>query len=337
MASPADPAPKLTVAFANARLSLDDAERLAATFRPSWELDDAPFTGSGDLSSSEVQALQGGGTHADVRASQDHASNGACAPTAALAAAQEVEKSVIIDRGVAARDPALREAGPKTTMIGMPAAAPSPEPQPPVASQAPPRPDPKSAPITGRPAAPAFNVSPPAPARAAVDVPKRSMVALFVGVAAAAAIVVGGGVWLATSSGSGDKLAPAPTVDKALEDKLAAVPPPPPPAATATAEPTASAATATAGAAPSAAETASATSTQAAGTTVATSATAATASPSPPPVPAPPAPPPTQATPEPTHAVAAAPRPYGGGAPVRPAPAPAPHKPAQTIIRDVPF
>jgi len=43
-------------------------ERLATAFRASWELDDAPFTGAGSLSPADVRALQGGGTHAEVRA-----------------------------------------------------------------------------------------------------------------------------------------------------------------------------------------------------------------------------------------------------------------------------
>jgi hypothetical protein len=51
------------------RLTPDDFDQLAAAFRPSWEFDDAPFTGPGSLSPSELRTLQtGGGTHVDVRA-----------------------------------------------------------------------------------------------------------------------------------------------------------------------------------------------------------------------------------------------------------------------------
>ena len=68
MAHPADPAVKAPATFANARLTPEEADRLAAMFRPSWEFDDAPFTGAASLSPSEIQALQGGGVRADVRA-----------------------------------------------------------------------------------------------------------------------------------------------------------------------------------------------------------------------------------------------------------------------------
>ncbi len=40
-------------------LSPDDFERLASIFRPSWKLDDAPFTAGASFSKDEVQALQG--------------------------------------------------------------------------------------------------------------------------------------------------------------------------------------------------------------------------------------------------------------------------------------
>jgi hypothetical protein len=334
MASPADPAPKVPAAFANARLSLDDAERLAATFRPSWELDDAPFTGAGSLSPSDLHALGGGGTHADVRAVAAHGSNGTHAPAAPAAA--EVENSVIIDRSITAQDigqqrPAAR---PGTTMMGMPGpqplpqqhpAAPQPAPYvaPQMAPQAAPQTAPRTAPITRRPAAPSFNVSPPASARAkpvSVDLeagfPKKSKAGLFMGVAAAAAIVVGGAVWLIASPGNSEKAAPVPTVNKPLEDRLSAVPPPPPETAAATAQPPPPATTA----APP------------------PPATAAAASP-PTPIPTTPvnALPQATAAPAPTRAVAVAPRPNYGAAAANPAPRPAARKPGQTIVRDVPF
>jgi hypothetical protein len=323
MASPADPAPKAPAAFANARLSLDDAERLAATFRPSWELDDAPFTGAGSLSPSDLQALQGGGTHADVRAVA-HASNGTHAPAAPAAA--EVENSVIIDRSITAQDIAPQRPAPKpgTTMMGMPI----PQQQQPAAPQAAAQPAPQTAPRTGpitrRPAAPSFNVSPPASARAkpvSVDLevgfPRKSRAGLFMGVAAAAAIVVGGAVWLIASPGNTEKVAPIPTVNKPLEDKLSAVPPPPPETA-AQPQPPPPPATTTAAAPPPA--------------------TTAAASP-PTPIPTTPvnALPQATAAPAPTRAVAAAPRPNYGAAAASPAPRPAARKPGQTIVRDVPF
>ncbi len=340
MASPADPAPKAPAAFANARLSLDDAERLAATFRPSWELDDATFTGAGSLSPSDLQALQGGGTHGDVRAAAAHGSNGTHAPAAPAAA--EVENSVIIDRSITAQDIAQQRPSPKpgTTMMGMPGPQPQPQPQPPpqqptttlamphvaapVAAQTLPQTAQRAAPITRRPAAPNFNVSPPASARArpvSVDLepgfPKKSRAGLFMGVAAAAAIVVGGAVWLIASPGSGEKAAaPIPTVNKPLEDRLSAVPPPPPETA-AQAQPPPPATTAAPPPPP---------------------ATTAAASP-PAPIPTTPvaALPQAAAAPAPTRAVAVAPRPNYGSAAASPAPRPAARKPGQTIVRDVPF
>jgi hypothetical protein len=341
MASPADSAPKAQGAFANSRLSPEEAERLAATFRPSWELDEAPFTGPGSFSASEVHALQGGGTNADVRAVA-HATNGTHAPaTSAASAQQEVENSVIIDRTITAQDlaQAKQTNRPGGTILGMtapvavqaaPQAAPAPAPVQP--SKPPSKP-----PISRRPAAPSFNVAPPAqpqakarPKAASVDLetgyPKKSKTGLWVGIAAAAALVLGGGIWLVASSSSGDEkaAAPVPTVNKPLEDKLSAVPPPPETAAAQTAAP-----------APAA------TTPPAAATTTVAAATLPT--PAPAPVPTTPIPStpvtslPQAATPAPTHVAAVAPRPnYGGSAPA-PAARPGGRKSGQTIVRDVPF
>jgi hypothetical protein len=41
-------------------LSPEDLEQLATEFRPSWELDEAPFAGGANFSSADVQSLQGG-------------------------------------------------------------------------------------------------------------------------------------------------------------------------------------------------------------------------------------------------------------------------------------
>jgi hypothetical protein len=45
--------------FGSSELSLEDLERLATTFRPSWELDEAPFAGPATFSAAEVRSLQG--------------------------------------------------------------------------------------------------------------------------------------------------------------------------------------------------------------------------------------------------------------------------------------
>ena len=339
MAHPADIAPKTPAAFAGGRLSPEEAERLASTFRPSWELDDAPFTGPGTLSESDLRALQGGGTHAEVRAAaqsdghQKHAyaSNGAH-PAPAPTQSHEPENSVIIDRSITAdaapkATAAAKPAG--VTMLGMappivPQAvvqvAPQPVPEPVPAAPAPVLQRPPT-PVSRRPAAPSFNVSPPVvkprPKPVSVDLeesyPKKSKTGLWVGLGLGGVAVLGLVGWLATSSGSGEKAAqPAPTATtKAADDKLSAVPPPPPPTTAAAPTPTAD-----------------------------TPPPATTAAAAPPPtVTATPIPTtPVAALPQaaPTHPPTFQPRPsYGGSAPAaRPAGKP---KGGQTIVRDVPF
>ncbi|HEY3818074.1 MAG TPA: hypothetical protein VGL81_12935 [Polyangiaceae bacterium] len=335
MAHPADIAPKTPAAFAGGRLSPEEAERLASTFRPSWELDDAPFTGPGTLSEADLRALQGGGTHADVRPApqsdghQKHAyaSNGAHAappPTQS----HEPENSVIIDRTITADAapapkavPAAKPAG--ATILGMappPALQVAPQPAPPAA----PAPAPMLArpPTPGRPVAPAFNVSPPVararPKPVSVDLeesyPKKAKTGLWVGIGVGGMALMGLVAWLAMSSGSGDKAAqlPAPTATKAPDDRLSAIPPPPTTAAAPapTVDPPPPATTVAAASPPPAATTAA-------------------------PIPTTPVTALPQAAP-PTRAAVVQARPsYGGSTPVaRPAGKP---KGGQTIVRDVPF
>ena len=48
--------------FEASGLSPDEAERLAAAFKPSWEFDEAPFTqGNGGLDAAQIEALAAGG------------------------------------------------------------------------------------------------------------------------------------------------------------------------------------------------------------------------------------------------------------------------------------
>src|SRR5262249_30979485 len=50
-------------------ISPEDLERFAATFRPMWELDDAPFsTAPANLTASDVRALSAGGGNGEVAA-----------------------------------------------------------------------------------------------------------------------------------------------------------------------------------------------------------------------------------------------------------------------------
>lgn len=60
-------APKLQLG----KLSPEDAERLASTFRPIWELDDAPFAQGSALSAADIDALAGGaGIAPSIRGTQ---------------------------------------------------------------------------------------------------------------------------------------------------------------------------------------------------------------------------------------------------------------------------
>jgi len=341
MAHPADTAPKAPGAFASARLSPEEAERLAATFRPSWELDDAPFTGPGTLSDGDLKALQGGGTHAEVRAAVQtatHATNGHAPPPATITS--EPESSVIIDVAVAAdaspapapQPGALR---PGATMLGMAAPQLPPpvlEAAPEVAPNLPPPPasfQPGSVPVSKRPSAPDFNVPPPptvvrvssrpparAPVRAKapsidVEYPKKSSkTGLWAGLGVGGVALVGLVVWAVAGSGSGKTAEPAPIETRATNDKLSAIPPPPP---------------------------ATATTTAAASPAPPPATTAAAAPPAPAPIPTTPVTALPQAAAVATHAAAAAaaPRPNYGGAPA-PRPAGRP-KGGQTIVRDAPF
>jgi hypothetical protein len=330
MAHPGDP-------FSNAQLTPEEADRLALMFRPSWELDEAPFTGPGSLSPSEVAVLQGGGVRQDVRAATlGHGSNGAH-PEPSVVVAQDADQT-IVERAATAQDappsvpviappvgtppPAI---GSKTIMgIQAPILAPTgpsapagPPPAPPATAQ--PTAQTKGPPSrpSQRPSAPTFDLAakpraaPARPAAAAVETPsfrKKPSMGLWVGVGAGAVMLLALGIYAMTSGGGEKSETPAASADKPpVDDKLANVPPPPPPV-----------------------------------TTTVAVATTAVAPPTPPAVTAPV---PTQAAavaspaPTPTHVAAAAPptpRPtFASPAPA--APHPTGKKGGQTIVRDVPF
>jgi hypothetical protein len=94
MAAPNDPpGAGSPAAFAGARITPDEAERLAAQFRPSWEFDEAPVADAGALSEEAIRALRRSGTQADVRGAMA-ALNGSHAPSPSSILA---EPSVIVD------------------------------------------------------------------------------------------------------------------------------------------------------------------------------------------------------------------------------------------------
>jgi hypothetical protein len=98
---PPNPAGSSAPTSATARLSPEDFEQLAATFRPSWEVDDTPFTGAGARAESGRQAPRSEGTQADVRGAV-HALNGTHAPAPATVLNEAPASSVILDRSIAA-------------------------------------------------------------------------------------------------------------------------------------------------------------------------------------------------------------------------------------------
>jgi len=55
-----------TLQMVPGKLTPEEAERLAASFRPAWELDDAPFAQGNSLSAADIDALGGGGLNAEV-------------------------------------------------------------------------------------------------------------------------------------------------------------------------------------------------------------------------------------------------------------------------------
>jgi hypothetical protein len=258
---PSGPGSKGPGAFGGAVLTPDDFEQLAAAFRPSWEFDEAPFTGAGSIAPSDLRALQGGGgTHADLRTAAQ--TNGVHARQPG-AVSHEPEDSVIIDRTITAAD---MGAPPPPALVRSVPAAPAPLPAVIVQTPTPPVPV-VAAPVTSVP--PAVLIAPPPPQpqaisperlartrvvqRAPVVVPaakdstgsfdaagspfKRSKRPLFIGLGAGAAALVAAGIWF-SSSGSDPAAPPAPaTIAKTVQTAAPDIPPPPPPAETTAAAP----------------------------------------------------------------------------------------------------
>jgi hypothetical protein len=224
---PSSPAAGEHGAFANARLSPDDFERLANAFRPSWELDDAPFTGAASFSPADLRALQGGGTRAEVRAVAQ-ATNGGGYPPPVVAAPHVPEGAGVVDRPAPPVDvappPPAPVARPSTPAFARPSAPPldlSPRPR--VANRA----------------APPMPVAPVARARlpsADLEEPfaRSSKKPLWLGLGAGAVGLIVVGIWAV--SGHGPDKSPAPavvSVDMRAQDNAPPIPPPPQETATA--------------------------------------------------------------------------------------------------------
>jgi hypothetical protein len=89
--------------------SVEEADRLAASFKPSWEFDDAPFAQGGSMDAADLDRLAHGGIHNDLRSRPPHAPEGmarAAPPHAPppRVATHEPEVSVIIDRSITANE-----------------------------------------------------------------------------------------------------------------------------------------------------------------------------------------------------------------------------------------
>jgi hypothetical protein len=295
----------------NGAFSPDDLERFAQAFRPSWELDQAPFRAPSPddtLSDADMQALQAVGANKDLRGGRTLMMNGG--PAAVAPAAPPAQTP--LEASVA-----------KAAFESFPLPPPGPKPQVPrhqAGYGATVRMDPTPRSAGARSLA---RASAPLPSRASstdeVFVPRKSRTGLFVGITVAALVAVGGvGALVMMGSGSNAESSPVPPPATTTAVKAEAHPVPPPPPA---------------------AETPVAATTQ---TATATATAKATADTPPPPPPAtttakaapPPPPPPTVAAAPPPRPPPAAPRNPGNSGNTAPA---KPKGGGGTIVHDVPF
>ena len=229
---------KPEVSFESSGLSPEEAERLAASFKPSWEFDDAPFTQATGLPQSDLEELEAGGVNSDVRRNMRVRDSERSQAVSAHAVPQRVqtnepEVSVIIDRSITA-----------------PSEEP-PRPPPPSARPPAPVPSPFAAQMAAAALAPNRIVAPVARSRMNADesleLPaslKKSNKGLFIGVgAAAAAAVLVFAVRAATGSSDTPPPTPAVATAQASDTSRAAtanIPPVPASPAATTAPPPAS-------------------------------------------------------------------------------------------------
>jgi hypothetical protein len=216
------------------RLAPDDFEQLAAAFRPSWEFDEAPFTGPGSMSPSELQLLQSaGGTHADVRAPAPPTNgihrHAVPKPTAMTA---PPEDSVIVASALTAADAPPPVSAPAPTPFGPPVSvlAPVTSSVPGAALVVPARsgsPDRLAQTRIVQHSAPAtFPLALAKESTGSFDVGRRSRRPLWIALGAGAVALAAVGIW--SASGSSDAPAPVATIATTAPTRPPPDIPPPP-------------------------------------------------------------------------------------------------------------
>jgi hypothetical protein len=213
MANAAQNAPKLQIG----NLTAEDAERLAASFRPIWELDDAPFAQGNALSASEIDALAGGaGVAPSVRntvqqqpATFEPKTEVSAPPVGRVPPVHEPKVEIAIDMEV---EPDPTPPPPHQPVQAVAAPAKSPASQRPYT---PPRPPPRAV---------KMNVEDEYAAPV-----KKSNTGLMIGIGLVALAIVGV-IGVKAVSGSGDKpvAKPADTSTSTPRDEATHIPPPPP-------------------------------------------------------------------------------------------------------------
>jgi hypothetical protein len=221
---PSGPTAKGAGSFVSGRLTTDDFEQLATAFRPSWEFDEAPFTGAGSLSPADLRALQGGGgTHADVRAATQAANAARPVPKAVPPVA--VEESIIV--APVAVEPVVQ-----------PVPSRPPPPPPPPVALAPPAvalpPSPERLAQTRIVQRPVVRPVPvPVESTGSLDVPfARSKKPLWIGVGVGVVALAVVGIWVGSGGTQSAQQPVAATIAKTVEQAPAADIPPPPPVVT---------------------------------------------------------------------------------------------------------
>jgi len=226
------------------KLSPEDAERLASTFRPIWDLDDAPFAQGNGLSAADVDALAGGaGISPSIRGTQQ---------------SQESKTEVTIPRAsvpghVPALDAPKVEIAVELDTAELVTAAPTPAPV--VAQARPQQPMNQTLPLNSAAATVRKPYTPPRPPPQSINMReadasnelapvKKSNTGIIIGLVAAVAIV--GGIFGIRVAMSGDKTQSGNKASSSQtnHEEGTHIPPPPEVAATqeATAAPTQTAA-----------------------------------------------------------------------------------------------